>query len=117
MWGRGSIIGGSIIREPRAPLRPPASGSERENRRSSRLSAAGQSLTEYRHYALHGFLLTLAVIAIVTTIAGRAVDLTPSASGAFARPVAETTAGYLRPPVLLSTVPSVLARHQAEVKA
>jgi murein DD-endopeptidase MepM/ murein hydrolase activator NlpD len=32
-------------------------------------------------------------------------------------PVAETSAGYLRPPVLLSTVPSVLARHQAEVGA
>jgi murein DD-endopeptidase MepM/ murein hydrolase activator NlpD len=114
--GRGSTIGGSIIREPRAPLRPPAKGSE-QNGRSSRLSAAGQSLTEYRHYALHGFLLTLAVIAIVTAVAGRAVDLTPSSTGAFGRPVAETSAGYLRPPVLLSTVPSVLARHQAEVAA
>jgi murein DD-endopeptidase MepM/ murein hydrolase activator NlpD len=31
--------------------------------------------------------------------------------------VAETSAGYLRPPVLLSTVPSVLARHQAELEA
>jgi len=45
------------------------------------------------------------------------VDLTPSSTGAFGRPVAETSAGYLRPPVLLSTVPSVLARHQAEVSA
>jgi murein DD-endopeptidase MepM/ murein hydrolase activator NlpD len=81
------------------------------------LRAAGHSLTEYRHYALHGFLLSLAVLAIVTTIAGRAVNLTPSASASLAKPVAETSAGYLRPPVLLSTVPSVLARHQAEVDA
>jgi murein DD-endopeptidase MepM/ murein hydrolase activator NlpD len=87
------------------------------NRRRSRLRAAGHSLTEYRHYALHGFLLSLAALAIVTATAGRAVNLTPSASASLAKPVAETSAGYLRPPVLLSTVPSVLARHQAEVDA
>ena len=72
----GSIIGGSIIREPRAPLRP--KGGPERDRRWSRLRAAGQSLTEYRRLALHGFLLSLAVLAIVTTVAGRAVDITPS---------------------------------------
>jgi len=44
------------------------------------------------------------------------VDITPS-SLVSSRPVAESNAGYLRPPVLLSTVPSVLARHQAEAVA
>lgn len=81
------------------------------------MRAARHSLIEYRHYALHGFLLSLAVLAIVTTIAGRAVNLTASASSSLAKPVAETSAGYLRAPVILSTVPSVLARHEAEVGA
>jgi murein DD-endopeptidase MepM/ murein hydrolase activator NlpD len=44
------------------------------------------------------------------------VDITPSALVS-SKPVAESNAGYLRPPVLLSTVPSVLARHQAEAAA
>lgn len=44
------------------------------------------------------------------------MDVTP-ASLLSSKPVAESSAGYLRPPVLLSTVPSVLARHQAEAVA
>ena len=81
------------------------------------MRAAGQSLTEYRHYALHGFLLSMAFAAIVTTVAGRVTEITPSVSGSQTQPVAETSAGYMKPPVLISTVPSVLARHQAEVQA
>ena len=81
------------------------------------MKAAGQSLTEYRRLALHGFALSLAVLALATTVAGGAVDITPSTSLVRSRPVAEANAGYLRPPVLLSTVPSVLARHQAEAAA
>lgn len=53
----------------------------------------------------------------MTTVAGGAVDITPSTSLVRSQPVAEANAGYLRPPVLLSTVPSVLARHQAEAVA
>jgi murein DD-endopeptidase MepM/ murein hydrolase activator NlpD len=64
------------------------------------LRAAGQSLTEYRRQVLHGVLLSLAVLAIVTAVAGGAV--TSSASLLASKPVAETSAGYLRPPVLLS---------------
>jgi murein DD-endopeptidase MepM/ murein hydrolase activator NlpD len=99
-----------IIREPRAPLR--ARNDPERERRASRLTAAGQSLTEYRHYALHGFLLAIAAVAILTTVAGRVAEIAPSVSRSDADPVAETSAGYLRPPVLLNTVPSVLARQQ-----
>jgi murein DD-endopeptidase MepM/ murein hydrolase activator NlpD len=56
-------------------------------------------------------------MALATTVAGGAVDITPSTSLIRSKPVAEANAGYLRLPVLLSTVPSVLARHQAEATA
>ena len=59
----------------------------------------------------------MAFTAIVTTVAGRVTEIAPSVSGSQTQPVAETFAGYLKPPVLISTVPSVLARHQAEVQA
>ncbi len=59
----------------------------------------------------------MAVAAAVTTVAGRVTEIGASVSGPPTQPVAETSAGYLRPPVLISTVPSVLARHQAEVQA
>ena len=81
------------------------------------MRAAGHSLTEYRHYALHGFLLSIALVAILTTVGGKVSDLAVTATGSSNSPVAETSAGYLRPPVLLSTVPSVLARQQAELAA
>jgi murein DD-endopeptidase MepM/ murein hydrolase activator NlpD len=55
----------------------------------------------------------MAAAAIVTTMAGGAADIAPSVYNSDAEPVAETSAGYLRPPVLLTTVPSVLARQQA----
>lgn len=80
------------------------------------MRAAGQSLTEYRRLALHGFALSLGVVALATTVAGGPVDITPS-SLVSSKPVAESSAGYLKPPVLVSTVPSVLARHQAEAAA
>lgn len=75
------------------------------------MKAAGQSLNEYRHYTLHGVLLVMAVAAVVTAVAGRVTEFAPS-PGLAVRPVPERTAGYLRPPVLLSTVPSVLSRQQ-----
>ena len=81
------------------------------------MKAAGQSLTKYRHYALHGLLLSIALVAVLTAIAGKVTDVAPSDARVKMEPVAEITAGYLRPPVLVSTVPSVLARHQEEVEA
>lgn len=59
----------------------------------------------------------MALVAILTAVGGKFTDIGPSVASLQSRPVAETSAGYLRPPVLLSTVPSVLARHQAEVQA
>jgi murein DD-endopeptidase MepM/ murein hydrolase activator NlpD len=59
----------------------------------------------------------MALLAILTTVAGRVTDFTPSTSRTQIQAVPETSSGYLRPPVLLTTVPSVLARHQAEVQA
>ena len=98
---------------PRATLRQP--GCEW---RSSRLGAAGQSLTKYRHYALHGFLLSISVVGVFTAIVDRVTDIRTSvASRAPQESVAETRAGYLQSPALVDTVPSLLARHGAEVKA
>src|SRR3990172_9719425 len=98
---------------PRATLRQP--GCEW---RSSRLGAAGQSLTKYRHYALHGFLLSISVVGVFTAIVDRVTDIRTSvASRAPQESVAETRAGYLQSPALVDTVPSLLARHEAEVKA
>jgi murein DD-endopeptidase MepM/ murein hydrolase activator NlpD len=59
----------------------------------------------------------MALVAILTTVGGKVSDLAVSATGSDNHPVAETSAGYLRPPVLISTVPSVLARQQAELQA
>lgn len=59
----------------------------------------------------------MALVAILTTVGGKVSDLAVTATGSDNHPVAETSAGYLRPPVLLSTVPSVLARQQAELQA
>jgi murein DD-endopeptidase MepM/ murein hydrolase activator NlpD len=59
----------------------------------------------------------MALLAILTTVAGGVADLTPSTSRTQIQAVPETSSGYLKPPVLLTTVPSVLARHQAEVQA
>ena len=59
----------------------------------------------------------MALLAILTTVGGKVSDLAVTATGSNNTPVAETSAGYLRPPVLLSTVPSVLARQQAELEA
>lgn len=59
----------------------------------------------------------MALVAILFTVAGRVTDITSSSPSVSSAPVAETNAGYLRPPVLLSTVPSVLARHVAEAQA
>jgi len=81
------------------------------------LKAAGQSLTEYRNYALHGFLLSLALVAVITAVAGNVTAISPTGASARPEPVAEITAGYLRPPVLIATIPSVLGRHQEEAQA
>ncbi|MEX1195529.1 MAG: peptidoglycan DD-metalloendopeptidase family protein [Dehalococcoidia bacterium] len=60
----------------------------------------------------------MALIAIVTTIAGGVADVTSSSlTRANVGPVAEARAGYLKPATLLSTVPSLIARHEAEVAA
>ena len=75
-------------------------------------------LTQYRHYALHGLLLTLAFVAVVTAVAGGVADSKPIAvSSIQAGPVAEARAGYLKPAALISTVPSLIARHEAEIAA
>ncbi len=51
-------------------------------------------------------------------MAGRVTGLAPSTvSSAPGAPASQARAGYLKPPVLVSTVPSLLARHQAEVEA
>jgi murein DD-endopeptidase MepM/ murein hydrolase activator NlpD len=57
------------------------------------------------------------LVAVLTAIAGKVTNVAPSDARVKMEPVAEITAGYLRPPVLVSTVPSVLARHQEEVEA
>ena len=90
---------------------------EREEQ-SSRLKATGQSLTQYRHYALHGLLLALAVAAVVTAVAGGVTYSEPTTVASIEPgPVAEARAGYLKPAALISTVPSLIARHEAEIAA
>ena len=60
----------------------------------------------------------MALLAVLTTVAGRVTGLAPSIiSSAPGAPASQARAGYLKPPVLVSTVPSLLARHQAEVEA
>jgi len=60
----------------------------------------------------------MALLAVFTTVAGRVTGLAPSIiSSAPGAPASQARAGYLKPPVLVSTIPSLLARHQAEVEA
>lgn len=60
----------------------------------------------------------MALLAVLTTVAGRVTGLAPSIiSSAPGAPASQARAGYLKPPVLVATVPSLLARHQAEVEA
>ena len=55
---------------------------------------------------------------MVTAVAGGVADSNPTAvSSIHTGPVAEARTGYLKPSALLSTVPSVIARHEAEVIA
>jgi murein DD-endopeptidase MepM/ murein hydrolase activator NlpD len=59
-------------------------------------------------------------MALVTAISGRVSDLGSSvASGNSEQEPAVATAGpgFMRPPVVVSTVPGILARHQAEAQA
>ena len=53
------------------------------------------------------------MLALVTAVAGHAVGISPSSALISSQPVAETGAGYLKPPVLLSSAPSVLTRQSA----
>ncbi|MCI0817250.1 MAG: peptidoglycan DD-metalloendopeptidase family protein [Chloroflexi bacterium] len=109
-------IGRLNIRDPHAPHRRGQFPPEREEQ-SSRLKATGQSLTQYRHYALHGLLLALAFAAVVTAVAGGVTDSEPTTVSSIEGPVAEARAGYLKPAALISTVPSLIARHEAEIAA
>jgi len=59
----------------------------------------------------------MALVAVLAAIGGRATDGTTSASTTPVTPIAETVSAYLKPPVLVSTVPSLVARHQAEIEA
>jgi murein DD-endopeptidase MepM/ murein hydrolase activator NlpD len=58
----------------------------------------------------------MALAAVFTTLGGQVGGVGSSLTGSDPHPVAETSAGYLRPPALISTVPSVLARQQEEVE-
>jgi murein DD-endopeptidase MepM/ murein hydrolase activator NlpD len=110
-------IGRLNIRDPHAPHRRGQLPPDREEQ-SSRLKATGQSLTQYRHYALHGLLLALAVAAVVTAVAGGVTYSEPTTVASIEPgPVAEARAGYLKPAALISTVPSLIARHEAEIAA
>jgi murein DD-endopeptidase MepM/ murein hydrolase activator NlpD len=69
------------------------------------LKLASQSLTENRRLSLHGLLISLAVIGIVTAVSGR-VTAGSSLSLLTSGPVAESNAGFLRPPALIGGVSS-----------
>jgi len=58
-------------------------------------------------------------MAIATAVSGRVSDIGASAvSSSNEQPAATSAAaGYLKPPVIVSTVPGILARHQAEAAA
>src|SRR5574341_1910804 len=62
-----------VIREPHNRLRLAIAAPGRD-RRASRAISAGQSLTEYRRFALHGLLLVLPVLAVLTAMADRVTD-------------------------------------------
>jgi len=57
-------------------------------------------------------------MAVVTAVSGRVADIGSSvASTASPERTAASKAGYLRPPVIVSTMSGVMARHQAEAQA
>jgi murein DD-endopeptidase MepM/ murein hydrolase activator NlpD len=57
-------------------------------------------------------------MAVVTAVAGRASDIGSSlVSSGGSSPAAAASEGYLRPPVIVSTVSGIMARHQAEAEA
>jgi murein DD-endopeptidase MepM/ murein hydrolase activator NlpD len=58
-------------------------------------------------------------MAIATAVSGRVSDIGVSVVSSNNEPPASTSAeaGYLKPPVIVSTVPGILARHQAEAAA
>ncbi len=79
---------------------------------------AGQSLTEYRRYSLHGLLLILPIIALLTAMADRVTDVGSAfVIGVSQTSIAEKEAGYLSPAVVMSTTTSLLVRQQAEALA
>ena len=54
----------------------------------------------------------------MTAVAGGVADSEPTTLASIETgPVAETRAGYLKPAALISTVPSLIARHEAEIAA
>lgn len=65
------------------------------------MKLASQSLTENRRLSLHGLLVFLVAVGLLTAISGSAVaDSTISVLSL--GPVAETNAGYIRPPALVT---------------
>ncbi len=57
-------------------------------------------------------------MALLTAISGHVSDLGSTVrAGNSEEPAATAAAGYLKPPVIVSTVPGILARHQAEAMA
>ncbi len=87
------------------------------DRRRSRPQAAGQSLTEYRRYALHALFLVIALPAAFLAIhVGVREGPQPALRAPVQQPV-QTRAGYLSPPVVLATIPGILVRLQAEAEA
>ena len=87
------------------------------DRRWSRPEPAGQSLTAYRRYTLHALLLALPVIAGVSAVADRVAGYSTLVSGAASSGLAESTASYISPPLVLSTTSNLLVRHQTEARA
>ncbi len=74
---------------------------------------AGRSLTEYRRYTLHGVFLVLVLAAFALAIGGSATDAArPVLSKASREPVFQSSAGYLRPAVVLATLPGAQVRHR-----
>ena len=85
-----------------------------EDRQQSRRPGARQALTTHQRYLLHALLIVLFVIAAGMAFGG---ELTGSDAAGLSPHTSEPAtrgAGYLRPPVVLATLPGISPRQQAD---
>jgi murein DD-endopeptidase MepM/ murein hydrolase activator NlpD len=108
-----------VILRPEIPPREPRQArTPGRERRWPSFRRAGQSLTEYRQYALHGLLLALPVVAIATAVSSPVSNAGSSIlSNAIRQSSAPAEGGNLRAPALVPIAQDILARHQAEAAA